>query len=210
MTDEVKTTKRHKRLWIGAAVAVLLLATVVGLALYLRSASFGDLVRRNVVAALEDVTGGRVEMASFHWNLSQLAFEARDLTIHGLEPAGQLPYVHVNRAFVRVHLISLLERRFDVQRLELQNPEVHLIVNPDGSTNAPEPKVKRATNKSAVQELFELSIGRADLRDGMLLVNERKLPLDFSANDIVAQMSYQSQSTMWALTKAACRSAKSI
>ena len=40
MTEEV--TKRHsyKRLWIGAAVGVVLLAVIVSLAWYLRSPSF--------------------------------------------------------------------------------------------------------------------------------------------------------------------------
>ena len=42
------------------------------------------------------------------------------------------------------------------------------------------------------QELFDLAIARADLRDGMLLINERKLPLDFAANDLAAKMTYDS------------------
>ncbi len=169
---------------------MLLLAVFVSLAWYLRSASFEDVVRRKVVAALEDATGGRVEIASFHWNLSQLAFEANGLTVHGLEPPGQLPYAHVDRAFVRLHLISFFERKFSIKRLELQRPIVHLIVYPDGSTNVPQPKVKNASGKSTVQELFDLAIARADVRDGMLVINERKLPLDFSANDVSASMSY--------------------
>ena len=61
---------------------------------------------------------------------------------------------------------------------------------PTARTNAPEPKVKVESNKTPVQELFDLAIARADLRDGMLLLNERKLPLDFSANDVVATMTY--------------------
>ena len=190
MAQQAKTPRSHKRLWIGAVVGLVSLAVFVGLATYLRSASFQNVVRRKVVAALADATGGRVEIAWFHWNLSQLAFEADDLTIHGLEPPGQLPYAQVDRAMVRLHRISFFERQFSIKRLELQRPIVHLIVNPDGSTNAPQPKVKNANGKSTVQELFALAIARADLRDGMLVINERKLPLDFSANDLSASMSY--------------------
>ena len=71
-----------------------------------------------------------------------------------------------------------------------EHPVIHVIINADGTTNAPEPKVKLESNKSAVQELFDLAIARADLRDGMLLLNERKLPLDFAANDLAAKMTY--------------------
>src|SRR5262249_51071724 len=62
--------------------------------------------------------------------------------------------------------------------------------NADGTTNAPEPKVKPTNTKPAVQELFDLAIGQADLRDGMMVVNDHKMPLDFSASDLAAKMTY--------------------
>ena len=193
MVEEAKKPRSRKRLWIGAITGVVLLAAAVGVAIYLRSPGFEDFVRRKVVEAFEDATGGRVEMASFHWNLRQLAFEANDLTIHGLEPPGQLPYVHVDRILVRLHIISFLQKRFDVQRLELQRPVIHIIVNANGTTNAPQPKVRNQSENTAVQELFDLAIATADVRDGMLVVNDRKLPLDFAANDVLATMSYDAR-----------------
>ena len=33
------------------------------------SAQFEDLVRKRLIAELEQATGGRVEIASFHWRL---------------------------------------------------------------------------------------------------------------------------------------------
>ena len=192
--DEVTTTtpkrRSRMRLWIEITVGVCLLAMVIGLALYVNSPGFADFVRRKVVETIEDATGGRVEMASFRWNLSQLSFEAQDVTIHGLEPPGQLPYAHVDRAFIDIHVISFLERRVSLKRVELQHPVIHLIVNADGTTNAPEPKVKPTNTKPAVQELFDLAIGQADLRDGLIVVNDHKMPLDFSASDLAAKMTY--------------------
>ncbi len=190
MTEEVTKRHPHKRLWIGAAVGVVLLAVVVSLAWYLRSPSFEGFVRRKLIANLEEATGGRVEMAAFRWNLSQLAFEADGLTIHGLEPRGESPYAHVDRALVRLHIISVFERRFSLEQIELWAPAIHIIVNPDGSTNAPEPKVKPEHPKTPVQQLFDLAIGRVDVHDGMLLLNQHKLALDFSVNQVIAAMTY--------------------
>ncbi len=190
MAEELTKRRSHKRLWIGAAAGVVLLAIFVSAAWYLRSPSFADYVRRKLIVTLEDATGGRVEIASFHWNLSQLAFEADGLTIHGLEPADQLPYAHVDRVMVRLHIISLFERRFSLEQLELQRPVIHVIVYADGTSNAPQPKVEQAVNAEPVQQLFDLAIARTDVRDGMLLLNDRKLPLDFAANDVVAAMTY--------------------
>ncbi len=190
--EEIKKTRSRKRLWIEAAAGVCVLAIFVGLAWYVRSPGFSDWVRRKVVQTIEEATGGRVEMASFRWNIMHLAFEADDLTVHGLEPEGQLPYAHVDRALVRLHIISFLERDINLKQVELQHPVIHIIVNPDGTTNAPQPKVKVESNQNAAQELFDLAIGRTELRNGMLLINDRKLPLDFAANDLAASMTYAS------------------
>jgi len=190
MAEEIKKRRSHRRLWISLTIGVVLLAGFLSLAWYLQSPSFADWVRRKVIASIEDATGGRVEMAAFRWNLSQWAFEADNLTIHGLEPPGELPYVHVDHTLVRLHIISFFQRQFSVEQLQLQHPVIHVIVYPDGKTNAPEPKIKVVSNKTPVQELFDLAIARANLRDGMLLLNQRKLPLDFSVNDVVASMTY--------------------
>ncbi|HUI83050.1 MAG TPA: hypothetical protein VL240_02450, partial [Candidatus Binatia bacterium] len=189
MAEEVKVRKPRRRRWFGVAAGVLLLvAAVASLVWYLRSARFEDLVRRKVVASLEKATGGQVELTSFHWNLSQLAFEAQGLTIHGLEPAGQQPFLRADRLLVRLRIVSLVERQVSLEQLDVRHPVIHIIVNRDGSTNAPEPRIK--SRKTAVQELFDLAISRADVRQGMLVLNERRLPLDFAANDVVAGMSY--------------------
>ncbi len=90
MAEEVKKRRSHKRLWVGAAIGGVLLAMVAVLVWYLRSPQFEDLVRRKLIATLEDATGGRVELTSFHWNLSKLAFQADGLTIHGTGGTGPI------------------------------------------------------------------------------------------------------------------------
>jgi translocation and assembly module TamB len=131
-----------------------------------------------------------VELQSLHWRLSRLEIEANNLTIHGLEPAGQVPLAHADRVYARVRIISFVDRQVNFRAIRLDRPVIHLIVNPDGSTNVPETKVKTGTNRSPVQQLFDLATNRAELRDGTLIMNERKLPLDFSASDVGAEMNY--------------------
>ncbi len=190
MAEEVKKRRSRRWLWVSLTIVVVLLAGFVSLAWYLRSASFADFVRRKVIASIEEATGGRVEMAAFHWNLSEWAFEADNLTIHGLEPPGESPYAHIDRALVRLHVVSFLGRQISLEHVELYAPTIHIIVNPDGSTNAPEPRVKLANPKSPVQQLFDLAIARVDVHDGMLLLNQHKLALDFSVNEVLAAMTY--------------------
>ncbi len=188
MPEGTQIRRSHTPLWIEAAIGVVLLAATFFLVWYVRSPRFADLVRRKTIAALEDATGGRVELHAFHWNLSKLEFEADDLTIHGLEAPDERPYAHADRIYVRLHIISFVEKRINVKDLGLEDPVVHLIVNPDGTTNAPEPKVR--SNATPVQQLFDLAIDHLNLSNGQLLVNDRTLPLDFAADDVTAVMTY--------------------
>src|SRR5450756_1880307 len=113
MTEETRIRRSHTRLWIEAAIGVVLLGVVLGLVWYVRSPWFAGLVRRKTIVTLEDITGGRVQLHAFRWDLSKLEFEADDLTIHGLEAADQQPYVHADRIHVRLHIVSFLETRIN-------------------------------------------------------------------------------------------------
>src|ERR1035438_9445022 len=92
MTAETQLRRSRTRLWIEAAIGVVVLAVAIVLVWYVRSPRFADLVRRKTIVTLEEATGGRVELHAFRWNLSKLEFDADDLTIHGLEGPDQQPY----------------------------------------------------------------------------------------------------------------------
>lgn len=50
-----------------AALAGLLALTVVGLYFWASSIAFENSVRKQLIVRLQDATGGRVEIRSFHW-----------------------------------------------------------------------------------------------------------------------------------------------
>jgi translocation and assembly module TamB len=176
------------RLLMAGVVVLLLLGGTLALVLYLRSPQFNDLIRQKVVASIEDVTGGRVELGAFHWNLSHLDFEATNLVIHGLERSSAAPLAQVATIRVRAHVVSLLRKRVDLTYLELDRPQIHLTVSTDGKTNVPEPRQKGTSDP--VQQLFDLAISRVELHDGQLQLNDRRLPFDFSASDVAAKTSF--------------------
>jgi translocation and assembly module TamB len=189
MAEPVKTRRTRARLWIMTAIGVVFLGVILALVWYLRSPQFGDFVRRKVIASLKDATGGRVELGSFSWSLAKLQFQADNLTIHGLEGPDQLPYAHADRINLRVRILSFVQTRISLEYLGLEHPVIHLIVHPDGTTNVPGPKAMQS-NSAAVQQLVDLAVARVDLRNGMLLVNDLEIPLDFTADDIAATVTY--------------------
>ncbi|MCU1308199.1 MAG: hypothetical protein JWN45_2894 [Acidobacteriaceae bacterium] len=179
-------SKRRRSAWIGIGFILLIVGTVA----YLTSDRFQNRVRLKVISELERVTGGKVDLPSFTWNLSKLEFVAQDLTIHGLEAPGQLPYAHVDNLKVRLKILSLLGREIGLRMVDAQHPVVHIIVNPDGSTNQPQPKLRPQTEGSRVDLLFELAIDRTQVSNGLLIWNDSRIPLDFTAERVSAQMAY--------------------
>ena len=168
--------------WFWVVMAGLFAILVVALGWFLQSPAFREMVRDRVVLELEKATGGEVEMQSLTWNVSKLEVEAKGITIRGLEPPTDIPLVHIDRLYARVHIVSFFDRNIDLQQLTLEQPVIHLIVKPDGSTNVPKPKVK--SGGDPLQQLFDLAIGKAEVHNGALLLNEQKIPLDFKAYDV--------------------------
>jgi translocation and assembly module TamB len=171
-------------LWTIAALIVL-----VGIAAWVASTpAFENRMRRAVIAELEKSTGGRVELNKFSWRLTHLEFEADDLTIHGLEAPGQVPYAHIDRLFVRLQILSFFRAKVGLNYLEGDHPVIHLIVYPDGSTNQPKPK--HASTGNTTDEVFDLAVGRTVVSDGVAILNEQRIPFNLSVNNLAAEVNY--------------------
>ena len=171
--------------WMLASLLLL-----AGLGWYSTTDSFRDLVRRRLVAMLEQMTGGRVELGSLHTVPFHFQMEVRDLTIHGREQPGEIPYAHVNSLMAQMKIWSILRADVGLDYVILDHPVIHIILYPDGSTNQPEPKVKQVSSKKPVEQLFALSISRLEVRHGELIWGDRIIPLDFAASGVSADMSY--------------------
>jgi len=183
--------KRQRRFkWVQAAVGLLLLGGVAGLAAYINSGSFREKVRARVEAELERMTGGRVEMQSFTWNLSRLHFEAKGLTIHGLEGPSEEPYVHADRVSLRLKIVSFLSREITLREVVIDRLAVHLIVSPDGSTNQPAPKGLASGEGLSTERLFDLAVNRVEINGGTLLLNQEKIPFELAGERFAVGMSY--------------------
>jgi translocation and assembly module TamB len=190
MAEEQPKSSRTRRLAVQGAFGLLVLALFVSTAWYLTSPQFRDYVRGRLVARLQEVTGGRVEIGSFQWNLSRLEFDVHDITIHGNEGPGEVPYAHADRLTVQATILSALRRDIALRSVQLERPVIHIIVYPDGHTNQPTPLVASSRTKDPVQSLFELAVRRLDINNGEFILNEQGYPLDLHAQDLKASMEY--------------------
>lgn len=179
--------KGWKLLLLSAAFCV----TALGLlAWYVSTARFQDVLRQRLVTFLEKTTGGRVEIGEFHTIPLRLRVDVRSLTIHGREASDQVPYLRVDRLQAELKIISLLGKEVGLHSLALEHPVVHVIVYPDGSTNQPEPKISRASDKGTVEQFFALSVSHLEVHGGELLWEENKIPMNLDARDVSLALGY--------------------
>jgi translocation and assembly module TamB len=157
---------------------------------YATTDSFQALVRRRVVAELERISGGGVEVGGIHTIPFRFQVEIRDLTIHGRESANEVPYAHVDRLVARFKLISILGAEFGLSSLVIDRPVIHIVLYPDGTINQPAPRLKGTSTSTSVEQLFSMAIGQLEVRRGEWLWNDQRTPFEFIANDVSADLSY--------------------
>lgn len=178
----------RRRVWRFLVQACLLLLLFLsGFLWYTTTESFQRTVRGRLISAIEHATGGRAELGSFHVVPLRFEVEIRDLTIHGREASGEIPYVHVDSVLATVNISSVLGAKVGFHTVTLQHPVVHVMFYADGSTNKPTPKKEGGVD---FQQLFAISIGRLEVQRGELLWQDLTLPLDFTSNEISASLNY--------------------
>src|SRR4051812_1032391 len=163
-------------LWIsGSLVGLVVIALIAGVVI-VQTDWFRNMVRTKIVAAVEESTGGRVEIGSFNFDWTHLRAEIRNFVLHGLEPKDAAPLFRANLLRVDLKLLSPFKGFVDIAYLLVDTPTANLIVNADGTTNVPAPKEKpkKPSDKSGLETVVDLAIGKFELKNGGALVAERK------------------------------------
>ncbi|MGA2538605.1 MAG: translocation/assembly module TamB domain-containing protein [Terracidiphilus sp.] len=192
---------RRMRRFLILATCVAFIAITAPIAFYLWASSDAvqTIVRKRTVAILEQATGGRVEIASFHWHLLHLEADASGLVIHGGEGPDEAPFAQVGQMTAHISLFGLWSPRVLLRDLAVFKPAMHLIVYPDGSTNAPHPRKPAKPAKPALDTIFDLRAGHVSVEQGVLEFENRAAEfdaqnrftnLDFDANDVTALVRY--------------------
>jgi translocation and assembly module TamB len=184
--------------WIVIGAVALVLALFLVFAWYSTTTDFNKRVNKEVVKVLEDATGGRVELGSITFDLWHLEIDAKALVIHGLEGPGEAPYLSADRIQIRVKILNFfshaaasgIESYVNLNYLDVEHPQFHLIVDKDGKTNQPVPKHPSTSNTSVTDTLLNLKAKQVVVSNGVALLNDRAIPFDMAARDLDAEVLY--------------------
>src|SRR5690349_11478944 len=139
---------------LGGLVALLAILVLAALVI-LPSGWFREKVRARLMYEIERSTGGRVEIGAYNLDWKTLTAEVKPVVLPGTEPEGENPIVRMESLQVGIKIISLMERKFDISSLIIVHPEVNILVDKDGHTNFPEPKIKREKTSDPIQQILD-------------------------------------------------------
>jgi translocation and assembly module TamB len=177
--------------WLRRFVVLLLGVTALVLAIFLifQTGIAQNWVRRNLVAQLELRTGARVELGGFRLHALRLHAELDNLTLHGLEPASAKPLFHADRVNVGVTVLSFFRKEFQIDELIVERPNLVVAFAKNGASNIPKPRIA-ASDGPWQKTLFNLKIGRLELRDGSADINSQKIPVDVQGQNLAFLLQY--------------------
>lgn len=184
-------TKRKFGLKHGLGLVVGL-ALFLGLAIaYVIATGFADQwARRTIVEQLEKATGARVELGNFHIAWRKLTVRFDGLTLHGREPAGSPPLFHADTLMFDINIDSFWGRKISLANVQMSRFSANIQVAKDGSTNIPGPKIVVGTGAPDLRSLFDLKVAQLHLREGEIIWNDRRIPLEAKGGLFEFTMNY--------------------
>ena len=181
--------KRTRWRWLLISLAVLCLA-LLGIIAYIHSGYFEESVRRRLISALEQSTGGSVELRAFEFIPSRLEVSLRGLVLRGAESSQEEAFFSAKEIHIRWRLVSIWNLQADLVSLRVQEPAIHLLADAQGRTNLPRFPAPSATGPHWSERLFDLNIQNLEVLRGRLQWNDQHIPLGFQARNFRFLLQY--------------------
>ncbi|MFL6450330.1 MAG: translocation/assembly module TamB domain-containing protein [Bryobacteraceae bacterium] len=186
-------SKRKKViLTVAASLAGLVVVLVVGSILVIQSSWFANFVREKIVAVTEESTGGVVEIGAFEFDWTHLTARIRNFVLHGNEPKGSDPLARVPLLEVRLKLFSGFKKVVDIRYLGIDRPHVNLMVFADGTTNIPQPKIKKksTSDTSGLETVVNLAVGQFSIQNGLIQFAQQKTAFNARGENLRLLLDY--------------------
>ncbi|TAN23868.1 MAG: hypothetical protein EPN33_03360 [Acidobacteria bacterium] len=186
---------KASHLWrrIGIFAAIVVGLAILAVWLVLRSSGFQRYVVQKVEGSASQALGTPVHVDQFRLQVHSFtpSVDFYGLVVEGKPVAGvgsQQPLVLIPHLHVAVKVTSILHWTFQIEDVELDRPVVHVYVNAQGDSNLPPGGGARGQRSES--DVFALGIGRAEMRDGQVYVNDREQKIDAEVRGLELALGY--------------------
>lgn len=181
---------------VAFAVFALVFLAIGGIWVFAQSARGGDLIRR---VALKQVNA----RIAGHLAIDRLRFGGNRVALGGVvlsDPAGGV-VARVDGIDLRFALLALLHDRFQIDRLEIERPELRLVSSPRGSNlsraiapRTPKPAQPAPASQTSTGPGMVVDLRALALRDGDVSVRSGAPPIHVQALNVDGSVRYETGS----------------
>jgi translocation and assembly module TamB len=185
-------------LLVAGIVAGLGLLAILAALLLLPSRWFHDRVRDRLVYEVERSTGGRAEIGSFDFDWRTMRVRVAPFVLHGTEASGEAPLLRADSIEAGLKILSIVRRDINIASLRVDKPRVNLLMDAQGHTNLPNPKVP--STGDPVQKILDLAVRDFVVAGGEVHFADRRVPLDLQGQDVEVHMTFDRRGPKYAGT----------
>ena len=182
--------------WSAVVVIALLVFACLAGYLFLKSRSLNQFARRKIGEAVQASTGAATTIGGLDFNLSTLTVHAYNITVHGTEKADQPPLLRIDELTARAQIESVLHRKVNLREIVVRHPLAHVEVTSAGASNLPNPPSSNGSHTN----VFDLAVGHAQLVEGELDYNDRRIPLSADLYNFATDVHFDLATTGYAGT----------
>ena len=175
--------------WTFVGLTALLILGGVSGYFYLRTSGFQQFAIHKIVDQANLATGGKTEIGGLDFQLSNLTAHLYNITIRGTEGTDQPPLLHADKLTVSLKIVSALHHQVSLNELVVEHPVLYVQVGRDGKNNLPTAPPSQNSSHSSV---FDLAIAHAQLINGEINYNDRKIPVTADLHDLATNIQFES------------------
>ena len=175
--------------WTFAGLAALVILAAVAGYFYLRTSSFQQFAIHKIAEQASLATGGKTEIGGLDFQLSNLTAHLYNITIHGTEATDQPPLLHADKLTVSLKVVSALHHQVSLNELVVEHPVAYVQVSREGKNNLPTAPPSQSSGHTSV---FDLAVGHAQLINGEINYNDRKIPVAADLHDLATNIQFES------------------
>ena len=181
-----------RRRLLRALSALVLLATSLFVAGYFlfNSLWLREQIRLRALREISTATGGRPEIGRFDFDPQTWHITLDNLVLHGTEPTTAPPLFRAPRVTLGLKFLSFLNRKVDLKSILVENPELHLLRQPDGSLNLPSPARSAPRQAAPLAEILRLAVDEFTVRNGTFAYEPKLESIAFAGRDLEANFTY--------------------
>jgi translocation and assembly module TamB len=169
--------KRILRTLLIGITSLIVCLILIGL-IVANTTAFRNYLRAEISRQALTRAGVRVDIESIETHWTHLGVDLNNIVVHGSEApnANEPVLARASRLEVGLRFAPLLHGKFELRKLALDQPVVHLRIDSKGRSNLPTPASAPSGNGPA--PIFDLEIGELTIRSGEIDYNDAQIPLD--------------------------------